>query len=128
MSLPELRRQEAINIYTLAQIGQVLDQCWPDPPERRDYERWLRGYLRNGGKAPHYFNRPWDRWEWVRSKTHLILRPLYGSYALNIIIPEGGTVSGERGHSNLFFMTDFTVQGRVSTFSDIELGEESALP
>lgn len=89
---------------------------------KRDYELWLAGYLEAGGKITHVYDYPWGRRDWyapVADNVELI--PLYGATSIQIIVPAGMTVSGDGGHSLIFWMDGFRAPRVVPLFSDIKL-------
>lgn len=89
---------------------------------KRDYEKWLAGYLSQGGKPTHSYNydMPEDRW-FVATKDFQI-EALHGSDSLQIIVKSGVIFEGgELGHTNLYFMDDFKLMGGwVPVYSNIK--------
>jgi hypothetical protein len=77
----------------------MLAQCRVGQPW--EYAAWLRGYMAGGGEPDHFANHDTPRL-WV-ALTHLQVRPLYGSFALKILVPDGITEDGaDTGHTELF--------------------------
>lgn len=88
-----------------------------------EYSRFVRGYCARGGKIA--FVRSYPCREILVARTDLELPPLYGTSALQIIVPKGVDVSFPAGigHSKLFLMDGFRVEGGggVEIFSDLKL-------
>jgi hypothetical protein len=96
----------------------------------RDYKKWLKGHLENGGeithKYPYSFSRLSD--QYYVAKSNFRISPLYGAGSIYIIVPKNvNFLGGEVGHNTLFFKKDYTRKGgSVNSFSDIKLGDKHA--
>lgn len=86
---------------------------------KEEYQEWLAGYLESGGTITHSYDYPWGRWIWYVVLKDVELIPLYGSNSINIIVPHGIKVTGEPGHSTVFWMEGFKADSTVPIFSDI---------
>lgn len=85
-----------------------------------DYLKWLTGYLQKGGEISHVYlyNMP-DRF-YVATGDFDMQPLLYGAQSVSIIIPENIKFNGGNlGHCELYFMKDFTTNGIVPLFNDI---------
>ena len=89
------------------------------PAHRWQYEEWLSGFLFNGGRITHVYDYPWTRWRWLCAHRTFTIKPKYGSRAVNLIVPVGITISGDRGHSTLYFMDGFHTEDIVPLFADM---------
>ena len=85
-----------------------------------DYKDWLKGFLKVGNKPTHVYNYEFSRWAWYVARDNLEMKPLYGSQAVHIIIPKDIEVTGNSGHTGLYFMKDFSCNGSVPIFKDIQ--------
>ncbi|MBA7700059.1 hypothetical protein ES703_108765 [subsurface metagenome] len=89
----------------------------------KDYKNWLAGFLEKGNKPTHCYEYPLERGmeEWKVACSDFQILPLFGANSLQIIIPKGiKFLGGELGHSNLYFMDDFScLGGWVPIYSDI---------
>ena len=81
------------------------------PAYAHNYKKWLRGYLENGGTPTHWYDYGLPDSFYV-AKRNIEMTPLFGSTAINIIVPKGIDVSGNLGHCNLYFMDGFKAKGR----------------
>jgi hypothetical protein len=73
-----------------------------------DYNRWLKGYICNGGQ-PHYVDHPFYANNMYIATEDFEISPLYGASKIDIIVPEGiKFLSGELGHIELYFEADHT--------------------
>lgn len=91
------------------------------PATAQDYTRWLRLFIGNGGIPHHFFDYPLSGDWYVADNPDrpLVVEPLYGSDAVHLIIAEGVTVAGGRGHGhNELFYPDGTSNALVSVFSN----------
>ncbi len=97
---------------------------------REEYQEWLTGYLRKGGKVTH----PREGKFRYGSIKVLVAKPayipeLYGANSVDIIVPKNvdlhpnelrRTFHGVSGHNSIFFMRDFVaVSGWVESFADV---------
>lgn len=89
------------------------------PALREDYQQWLAGYLERGGEITHVYDYPWHRWRWYVAFESAEIFPLYGSSSINIIVPQGIELTGDPGHSTIFWMDGFRASSIVPIFSDI---------
>jgi hypothetical protein len=113
------------------QLGRFLEHCRLAEP--KDYSRWLKGYLRRGGKVTHPRNRE------IRCAKFYVLESLpdhvpslYGALSINVIVPSGlrffpdhlpRTFHGQCGHSSFFFMDGFqAVSMSIESFADAHGG------
>lgn len=81
------------------------------PSQKWEYEAWLTGFLRGGGKVTHFYDYPWPGRTYT-ALSDLTPVPLYGARSLDIIVPEGIIVHpGQTGHCNVYIMDRFRYQG-----------------
>lgn len=78
----------------------------------QDYVQFLRGYMSNGQNPTHVYNYNLPDSFYV-AKENFATLPLYGSMAIEIIVPPHVEVdmSEGLGHCNLYFLKDYTVEG-----------------
>lgn len=102
-----------------AWLAQVLP-LYTRPAVADDYDQWLGGYLANEGTIDRCASRPMRTDRWFVAKASFEIRPLYGAQYINIIVPEGVTVTGDPGHNELYFMDGFTtyLPVKVVKYSD----------
>jgi hypothetical protein len=74
----------------------------------KQYKKWLKGYFAKGCTPTHYYDYDWCGYI---ATEDIELKPLFGSQAINIIIPCGISSNGSRGHCNIFLMEDFSYMG-----------------
>ena len=94
------------------------------PATRSDYLMWLAGFLRNGGRVTHAYDRPFvagDEWFYVHSDC--CVPALYGAFAARLIVAAGVSISPESsqegfGHSDLYYMDGFHSSGWVPLFAN----------
>lgn len=69
-----------------------------------DYIKWLEDYLDryNGGNVTHFYDYPLPTEQFFVATKDIVITPLYGANAINIIVPKGINVTGARGHNNVF--------------------------
>lgn len=99
------------------------------PARSDDYDRWLGGYLKNGGEITHARERPFPTRDWYVARGPFTLPPLCGSQSLKIIIPVHiNVLCPDPGHSQLYWMDGFRagVDGqhfpvRVPVFSNTKV-------
>lgn len=90
---------------------EFLQSC--RPAQFYEYERWLKGYYRSGGRKTHTYEQFSNGKVWYLLQEDATLPELYGSDAINLIVPRGIKVFGDRtfhghsGHSNIYFMAGF---------------------
>lgn len=87
-----------------------------------EYSAWMRGFLARGFQPTHVYDRAMPNTFYVAVDT-VDLPSFCGSAALHIIVPGGISVHlthGDAGHSTLFYMDNFTVNGSrpVPVFAD----------
>jgi hypothetical protein len=79
---------------------------------RDDYEQWLWGYLKSGGRPTHYYDYNFNGDDWYKAIADFKTTPLYGAASFQIIVPCGiNYCGGERGHINIYFMEDYLCRG-----------------
>jgi hypothetical protein len=110
--------------------ADFLEHCRPAEP--REYSRWLKGYLRRGGKVTHPRDREIGPQRfYVLESTPDYVPSLYGALSFNIIVPAGvlapadlpRTFHGRCGHSGFFFMAGFeAVSLIIESFTDANGG------
>lgn len=83
------------------------------------YIAWLEGYTATGGEITHTYDYNFPKKMYVVKKD-CVITPLYGSAAVEIIVPEFINVEVEDlGNNIVYFMKDFKVEGRsVPVYSD----------
>ena len=81
-----------------------------------DYTNWLAGYIFKGGKIEHCRSRGLDLYNYYVATENIIMVPLTGSSAINIIIPSNIdiTIPEHNTHNNFFFMLDYTCIANTS--------------
>ncbi len=101
---------------------QLLLQGKTVRASKRDYEKWLAGYLNQGGKPTHSYDYGMPEDSWLVATKDFQIEPLHGSNSLQIIVKSGVIFKGgELGHTNLYFMDDFKLMGGwVPVYSDIK--------
>ncbi|MCX6792724.1 MAG: hypothetical protein NTY12_01745 [Candidatus Falkowbacteria bacterium] len=80
----------------------------------KDYDAWLDGFFKKGGKQTHYYNYSILQTDYfyVAIKDFSLLKPLRGSSAIRIIVPHGlNFLGGDLGHCTIYFMKDYEIQG-----------------
>lgn len=91
----------------------------------RHYRRWLKGFLALGGKPTHFYDYFMPRRDWYIARKSFIIFPLYGAYAVQIIIPPTIEVDENEGlgHNHLFYINGYTVSGSewVPVFSNTKV-------
>lgn len=93
---------------------------------KNDYSTWLCGFMNGGGKISHVYdhkmNYKTNLKSWFVVESDFEISPLYGAYSLNLIVQKGvKLIRGDRGHSNLYFMDDFSISGKfIPIYIDIE--------
>lgn len=77
-----------------------------------DYEDWLRGWRRTGGKEVRRYDYEMPR-TFVVTRKSFALPPLFGALSLDIIVPRGVEVvcPDGIGHNSLYIMEDFSMRG-----------------
>jgi len=71
-----------------------------------EYNAWLTGFMLAGGRPTHFYNYPTPLSEWFTAVSDVALAPLYGSFALEIVVPAGvRDLGGDTGHTSLFITT-----------------------
>lgn len=104
-------------ILRIKKNGPILDPC-----DINDYRRWLEGFAKKGGEATHQYGYPWNRIEWkIATINDIELSPLFGSNSYNLIVEKGIKATGKPGHINIFYMDDFTHNGFVPEYEDIQI-------
>ncbi len=82
------------------------------PATAGDYQQWLEGHGKNGGRVTHAYDYPLPAGEFYVAVRDFEMYPLTGSSAIKVIVPENVKVlGGELGHSNLFFMNGYRRTG-----------------
>jgi len=92
------------------------------PASASDYQSWLDGFIRKGGRVTHYYDygfplgdkniTPFNYPSWTIAIADFKMIPLYGSHAVQIIVPRGiKYLGGDIGHCSLYFMDDFKNMG-----------------
>lgn len=86
-----------------------------------EYVEWLKGYLANGGRITHYYDRPFPAERFLYAVQSFVLADERGSVAREIIVPKGIRFSGDLGHNRLYIMKGFEAIGHsVPVFGDRE--------
>ena len=101
---------------------QLLLQGKTIRASKRGYEKWLAGYMSQGGKPTHSYDYDMPEDRWVIAIKDFQIEPLHGSDSLQIIVKSGVIFKGgDLGHTNLYFMDDFKLMGGwVPVYSDIK--------
>lgn len=74
--------------------------------EKWEYDAWLTGFLKQGGKPTHFYEYRMPTAKWFVPLTDFVVRPLYGSMSLHIIVPKGiHLLGGSTGHNSVFITT-----------------------
>jgi hypothetical protein len=71
-----------------------------------EYAAWLTGFMQSGGKPTHFYdyNTPSN---WFTANEDFTVAPLYGSRAINIIVPVGVRfLGGPTGHNKIYISTN----------------------
>ena len=86
------------------------------------YNEWIAGFIANGGQPTHCYDYPMSNQRFYVAMKDFKLLALFGSRAINVIVPKGIEVkSDDLGHSHLYFMDGFTCRGGfVPIFEDTE--------
>lgn len=78
------------------------------PAQKWEYEAWLTGYLKQGGKVTHFYDYAHPIQNLYTALSNFVVTPLYGALAVNIIVPKGvHLLGGDTGHSNVYITTVF---------------------
>jgi hypothetical protein len=86
--------------------GGVMPHLRPATP--KDYNRWLTGYIQNGGEPSHCYDYPMTRARFYIAIRDFVLHPFYGAQSINVIVPVGVNVSVyDAGHNSVFYMEEF---------------------
>jgi len=85
-----------------------------------EYIKWLDGFLDSGETPTHRYSYPFSQWDsFYIAYKDFVITPLYGSASINIIVPKGIKVTGNPGHTNLYFFDGYcTNNGFIPIFSD----------
>lgn len=90
------------------------------PATLYDYKDWLKGHLENGGKITHYYEHSFYNHNFYVLLSNAEILPFYGSQSFQIIVPVGLTLTGDSGHSSLYWMDGFkTRDGYIPAFNDM---------
>lgn len=82
------------------------------PAQKWEYEAWLTGYLKQGGKVTHFYNHAHPLKAFYVASTNFTMTPLYGALAVNIVVPKGvHLLGGDTGHCNVYITTFFDEGG-----------------
>ncbi len=78
---------------------------------REEYREWLAEYIKSGGKIGDCRETFRGRWDWDYDKIliatqDIFITPLYGKRGLEIVVPEGITITGDLGHNHILSLTD----------------------
>lgn len=102
-----------------------LTYCRPAAPA--EYATWLTGHLGRSGRITHAYDRDMPRM-WVLERAPQVRVPsLYGAQSVQVIVPAEvrftpgdlpKTFHGACGHSEFYFLADFTVVGSVVPLYD----------
>ena len=88
-----------------------------------DYVAWLEGYIKNGNLPTHSNDYPMSRviGEFFIATNDIEISALYGTSAINIIVPEKVKfLGGELGHNNIYLLDGYKHLGYfVPLYSDI---------
>jgi hypothetical protein len=86
---------------------------------RGDYNKWLINFVENGGEPTHYYDYPFNRWRnFYVAIENFEIKPLYGASRINIIVPKGITITGNQGHTDLFYCDKLIATGTIPVFID----------
>lgn len=98
----------------------------------KDYVDWLCGFIEEGNEPSHAYDYPIDDLggfvvvqggvrrvsaldSFFVAEKDFELIPLYGARAMRIIVPKGVKfLGGELGHTYLYFMDEYEVEGNIS--------------
>ena len=93
-----------------------------------DYKQWLAGYLKRGGRAISYYDRPFDPTDWYVAEEDFEIVPLYRANAIKIIVPANVRfLGGELGYNELYLMDGFRILGafgKAPVYSNIKFKED----
>src|ERR1700761_197890 len=68
-----------------------------------DYLSWYREFYANGGRPTHFYDYPWQRWNFLFAKSDFRLGGECGSAARHIIVGNSSAwIGGELGHNMLY--------------------------
>ena len=100
---------------------QLLLQGKTIRASKKDYEKWLAGYMNQGGKPTNSYDYDMPEDKWFLATKDFQIEALHGSNSLQIIVKSGVIFKGgELGHTNLYFMDDFKLMGGwVPVYRDI---------
>lgn len=89
---------------------------------KSEYKKWLKGFLEEGGEIRYDRNREFDD-DYFFALRDFELPHLTGSSSLKIIVPKHVEVEyDDRGHNELFFMEDYTMDAAgAEGFTDLTL-------
>ncbi|MFW6312224.1 MAG: hypothetical protein ACOC1K_08340 [Nanoarchaeota archaeon] len=77
-----------------------------------DYIKWLKGFIQTKGEPTHIYDYNFRNTRWYIAKDNFILASLYGSSALNIIIPENVKYKiSNIGHNTVYDMNGYVCYG-----------------
>lgn len=91
------------------------------PAKNNDYSEWLTQYIIYKGSMPtNKCDYPMPEYNWFVAKSDFRMVPLYGSQAINIVVPSHVKyLGGDLGHSSLYFLKDHTnLGGSVPQYSN----------
>lgn len=113
------REREKANAAIMARARAQLFPCLQRATVS-EYRSWLAGYIKNGGLSTHCYDYRMPSCFMVAKRDFKTI-PLYGSQAVEIIVPVGIDVFDDGlGHCNLYLMDGFKVVGGwVPVYSDI---------
>lgn len=75
-----------------------------------DYGRWLAGYFAKGRQPTHFYDYMMPS-RWFVATRDVDIKPLYGQFSINIIVPAGISLTGVTGHSAVYYMDGFVSRG-----------------
>jgi len=126
----EISREEQRHIKVMAEyensVSRSLDSKLNDVVNAglrkssvNEYRAWLSGHLANGGKATHFYDYPFERWDFYTASKSASLSAQYGASSYCVIAPEGITITSG-GHNHVYSMDGFTCDSSiVPMFSDV---------
>lgn len=110
-----------------AETARAISTLPLRPAHMAEYVAWLKGYLAiEGNDITHAYDYRFPVDSMRVPTSDISLPPLYGAFGLSLIVPVGITVKTPdgRGHSNLYYMDGFRVDGGfVPAYTNIVLPE-----
>jgi hypothetical protein len=101
---PELRKRSTSPVGRSVTRGATVEE----------YADWLRGFMVAGGEPTHFYDYPFDRWDFEYAMHHFATCGERGARSRHIIVPVGVQhLGGDLGHNTIFFADGYRPVGSV---------------